>query len=284
MGMMANGQTWGVNFNNNNGGTCGGSGSDACTTYTIGSEGSFPPFANPAPAAITGLSIDILNAAASAGGCNLNWVKIPWGACIRDEFPIENTANFPNGSPVEEADIRWYAGRAMSSGFVSGCAGAGIVAERKTLFDFSVPYSRFLSNVIAVRADSGITATTDITSITWTAASFVNADLLDDFDPDLSGIAVQTATTNPVQEVLDGNFDAALLPRNQIGDLQEIASISSDTLLGLMVHKDCTGAALLKCINAGISTIAANGKWLELCEKVRSENLGTPSEPDCTPV
>eukprot|EP00178_Gracilaria_changii_P003846 TRINITY_DN15886_c0_g1_i1.p1 TRINITY_DN15886_c0_g1~~TRINITY_DN15886_c0_g1_i1.p1 ORF type:complete len:296 (-),score=26.58 TRINITY_DN15886_c0_g1_i1:476-1363(-) len=281
MTLMVTGQTWGVNFNNNNGG-CGSAG--ACTTYTVGSEGSFPPYANADPASITGLSVDILNAAATAGGCHLNWVKIPWGACIRDEFPIENAANFPDGSNVEEDGVRWYAGSAMQSGFVSGCASAGITPERKTLFDFSMPYSRFLPSVIAVRSDSSITATTEITSITWSASSFVNSDFLDDFDPDLSGIATQEATANPVQEVLDGNFEAVLIPRNQAGDLREIASIPSDTLLGLMTRKDCTGAALLKCINAGIATIAANGEWARLCEIVRAANEDTPSEPDCTPL
>eukprot|EP01006_Ploeotia_vitrea_P060766 TRINITY_DN76522_c0_g1_i1.p1 TRINITY_DN76522_c0_g1~~TRINITY_DN76522_c0_g1_i1.p1 ORF type:complete len:305 (-),score=49.58 TRINITY_DN76522_c0_g1_i1:86-1000(-) len=278
---------WEVHFTNN--AACSGYGTDSNPTNTntnqhmtfvVGSEDSFPPYSSTVNNVVEGLSVDLLNAAAAAGGCSIDWVGLIWPDCLRSQYPVE--------SSLTSSSLPWYLGPAMKQGTVDACASTGFNNARKMVITFSHPYVMGPRLSIITPTNSGVSTLSGVSSITWASGSFINNGLLNEFQAGLAtDINTQSATVGGSDAALAatqaGTFEAVMIGSNEIpmSGWRVLGSIDGSPL-GLAVVKGSVGKALLQCLNPGIDQIWANGLASNICNQWVAKANGVDAlVPDC---
>eukprot|EP01006_Ploeotia_vitrea_P054264 TRINITY_DN67868_c3_g4_i1.p1 TRINITY_DN67868_c3_g4~~TRINITY_DN67868_c3_g4_i1.p1 ORF type:complete len:305 (-),score=63.98 TRINITY_DN67868_c3_g4_i1:177-1091(-) len=279
---------WAVHFSNNGGcgGGCGCDGGSSSMgshrqTFVIGSEDSFPPFSTTGNGVVEGLSIDLLNAAAAAGGCDIDWAGVIWRDCLRGQYPVEPA--------LTSSSLSWYLGPALKNGAVDACASTGVDPERRMVINYSNAYVMGPRPSIITPVNSGITSLAQLTSVSWDEASFINNGILNSFQAGLSAqVTNQVPTTQGGSDAVlalasAGTVQGAIIGSNRIptSGWRVLGSIAGSPV-ALGVAKGAQGKALLACINPGISQILSNGVASNICQQWVAKANGVDALiPDC---
>eukprot|EP01006_Ploeotia_vitrea_P054261 TRINITY_DN67868_c3_g1_i1.p1 TRINITY_DN67868_c3_g1~~TRINITY_DN67868_c3_g1_i1.p1 ORF type:complete len:329 (-),score=64.83 TRINITY_DN67868_c3_g1_i1:71-988(-) len=275
---------WEVSFANNGGcgNSCGGSGSSMASgrqTFVIGSEDSFAPYGSTGNGVVEGLSIDLLNAAAAAGGCDLDWSGMVWDDCLRGTYPVEPA--------LTSSALSWYTGPALKNGAIDACASTGFDSRRRMVINYSNAYAMGPRPSIITPTNSGVTSLAQVTSIAYNAGSFIGVNLLDNFQAGLSSQVTNqvsfTTTTEAIAAASAGTVQAVITGSNAIPTSGfRVLGSTAGFPIGLGVAKGAQGKALLACINPGISQILSNGVASNICQQWVAKANGVDALiPDC---
>lgn len=218
--------------------------------YKVGTDAAYAPFESVDPSGkIVGFDMDVLTAAAEAGGFKVEFINTAW------EGIIPSLTNNKNDIVIS----------AMT-----------ITDKRKEEVDFSDPYFES-TNYIVVPKDSAIASITDLKDKKISVQQSTTGDLAltDYLGQNYAGIKRFKGTPEAFMELKNGKVDAAVADS---GVVMEYVKNNPDLNLkfvkdekfekenyGIAVKKG--NAELLAKINGGLAKIKENGEYDKIYEK-----------------
>jgi len=216
---------------------------------TIASDATWPPmeFLNDNKE-IVGFDVDLLNAAAQAGGFEVKIVNTAWDGIF---------AGLANGN------------------YDAVCSSVTITDERKASMDFSVPYINAGQVLIIPKKTSGVTTLADLKGKkvgaqigTTGAIAISDSGTVELKTYDELGLAIEDLANGNIDGVVADNpiaADYVLGNDNYKSVLKIVGEPFTDEFYGVAVKKG--NSAILEKLNAGLKAVIESGKRDELVNK-----------------
>ncbi|WP_113930620.1 transporter substrate-binding domain-containing protein [Bacillus sp. P14.5] len=237
----------GTNNSANNGGDEGGSGDDGGTTYTVGTDTTYPPFEFEEGGDYKGIDIDLINAIAEEEGFSIELKPMDFGGII----------------PALQADQLDVA-----------IAGMSITDERKEKVDFSDPYFDAGLTLVVSEDNNDITSVEDLEGKTVAVKNgTTGADKAEELKEEVGIAEVRQFNDSPsmFQEVANGNADVLIEDYPVIAYQIKTKDLGLKTV-GDRLNGDQYGIAILKGenqellekINSGLQKLRDSGEYDEI--------------------
>ncbi|MGB8956014.1 MAG: basic amino acid ABC transporter substrate-binding protein [Tumebacillaceae bacterium] len=232
-----------------NSSTGGGTSDNAAVEYKVASDASYAPFEKMDGDKIVGFDMDVLNAAAEAGGFKVTYKNTPWEGIF---LTVQNG----------DADIV--------------ASAVSITEERKKSLDFSDPYFEATQMIVSPKGKS-IKSIAELKDKKIAVQNGTTGDSVvsDAFGKDNSNIKRFENMPLALLELKNGNVDAAVgdngvvleyVKNNGAGDFETAVDTSFEKEnYGFAVKKGNT--EVVNKLNAGIKKIKENGKLDEINKK-----------------
>ncbi|TYR73417.1 transporter substrate-binding domain-containing protein [Rossellomorea vietnamensis] len=237
----------GTNNSANNGGDEGGSGDDGGTTYTVGTDTTYPPFEFEEGGEYKGIDIDLINAIAEEEGFEIELKPMDFGGIIPAIL-------------ADQLDV--------------AIAGMSITDERKEKVDFSDPYFDAGLTLVVSEDNTDITSEDDLEGkVVAVKNGTTGAEHAEAIKEEAGIKEVRQFNDSPsmFQEVANGNADVLIEDYPVIAyaiktsglDLKTVGERLNGDQYGIAVKKG-ENAELLEKINSGLQKIRDNGTYDEI--------------------
>ena len=247
MAMMLVLAACGSNDDANSGGDEGGSGDDGGTTYTVGTDTTYPPFEFEEGGDYKGIDIDIINAIAEEEGFEIELKPMDFGGIIPAIL-------------ADQLDV--------------AIAGMSITDDRKEKVDFSDPYFDAGLTLVVSEDNNDITSVDDLKGkVVAVKNGTTGADHAEKIKDEIGIKEVRQFNDSPsmFQEVANGNADVLIEDYPVIAyaiktsklDLKTVGDRLNGDQYGIAVKKG-ENQELLEKINSGLQKIRDNGKYDEI--------------------
>ncbi|TYS17827.1 transporter substrate-binding domain-containing protein [Rossellomorea vietnamensis] len=247
MAMMLVLAACGTNNAANNGGEEGGSGDDGGTTYTVGTDTTYPPFEFEEGGEYKGIDIDLINAIAEEEGFEIELKPMDFGGII----------------PALQADQLDVA-----------IAGMSITDDRKEKVDFSDPYFDAGLTLVVSEDNNDITSIEDLEGKTVAVKNgTTGADKAEELKDEVGIAEIRQFNDSPsmFQEVANGNADVLIEDYPVIAYQIKTKDLGLKTV-GDRLNGDQYGIAVLKGenqellekINSGLQKLRDSGEYDEI--------------------